>query len=121
MSILEVDLSFLFLVAVILIWFMIAYQFVLTVFGYINFIKSFREKRILDAGEYDLPSCTIMIPAHNEAKVIGATVQSMLELNYPAHKLRILVINDGSADATASIVQEFGSRDRRVELFTVPP
>ncbi|HCA78396.1 MAG TPA: glycosyl transferase family 2 [Bacteroidetes bacterium] len=121
MSILEVDLSFLFLVAVILIWFMIAYQFALTVFGYINFIKSFREKRILDAGVYDLPSCTIMIPAHNEAKVIGATVQSMLELNYPAHKLRILVINDGSADATASIVQNFASRDRRVELFTVPP
>ena len=121
MSILEVDLSFLFLVAVILTWFMIAYQFALTVFGYINFIKSFRERRAVDAGEYDLPTCTIMIPAHNEEKVIGATVQSMLELNYPADKLTILVINDGSADATASIVQDYASRDRRVQLFTVPP
>lgn len=121
MSILEVDLSFLFLVAVILTWFMIAYQFALTVFGYINFVKSFREKRAVDAGVYDLPSCTIMIPAYNEAKVIGATVQSMLSLAYPADKLRILVINDGSTDATASIVNEFVSRDRRVELFTVPP
>lgn len=121
MSILEVDLSFLFLVAVILTWFMIAYQFALTVFGYINFIKSFREKRLIDAGQHDLPSCTILIPAHNEAKVIGATVQSMLKLNYPPDKLTILVINDGSADETASIVQNFASRDRRVQLFTVPP
>jgi len=121
MSILEVDLSFLFVVAVILTWFMIAYQFALTVFGYVNFVKSIREKRTVDAGAYDLPSCTIMIPAHNEAKVIGATVQAMLALEYPADRLKILVINDGSTDETASIVQEFVSRDRRVELFTVPP
>jgi cellulose synthase/poly-beta-1,6-N-acetylglucosamine synthase-like glycosyltransferase len=121
MSILEVDLSFLFVVAVILIWFMIAYQFALTVFGYINFMKSLREKRALEAKAHDLPSCTIMIPAHNEAKVIRATVKSMLELDYPAGKLKVLVINDGSTDETASLVHEFASRDRRVELFTVPP
>ena len=42
MTNLELDLSVLFLVTVILIWFMIAYQFVLTVFGYINYLKSFK-------------------------------------------------------------------------------
>ena len=55
MSVLEVDLSFLFVVAVILIWFMIAYQFALTIFGYINFLKSFRERRIADAMQVRLP------------------------------------------------------------------
>jgi cellulose synthase/poly-beta-1,6-N-acetylglucosamine synthase-like glycosyltransferase len=121
MSVLEVDLSFLFVVAVILIWFMIAYQFALTIFGYINFLKSFRERKIADATTYDYPSCTIMIPAHNEAVVIGRTVESMLNLDYPKDKLKILVINDGSSDATASIVQEFANRDPRVVLFNVPP
>ena len=121
MSVLEVDLSFLFVVAVILIWFMIAYQFALTIFGYINYLKSFREKKAVDASHYDFPSCTILIPAHNEAMVIGATVESMLKLEYPKEKLTILVINDGSKDETASIVQEFVKRDPRVVLFTVPP
>ncbi|TSA23339.1 glycosyltransferase family 2 protein, partial [bacterium] len=121
MSVLEVDLSFLFVVAVILIWFMIAYQFALTIFGYINYLKSFREKKLVDSTRYDFPSCTILIPAHNEAKVIGATVESMLQLEYPTEKLTILVINDGSGDETASIVQEFVKRDPRVVLFTVPP
>jgi cellulose synthase/poly-beta-1,6-N-acetylglucosamine synthase-like glycosyltransferase len=121
MSVLEVDLSFLFVVAVILIWFMIAYQFALTIFGYINYLKSFREKKAVDASHYDFPSCTILIPAHNEAMVIGATVESMLKLEYPKEKLTILVINDGSGDETASIVQEFVQRDPRVVLFTVPP
>ena len=121
MSVLEVDLSFLFVVAVILIWFMIAYQFALTIFGYINYLKSFRERRLVDATSYDYPSCTIMIPAHNEAVVIGRTVESMLKLEYPKDKLKILVINDGSKDETGAIVQEFADRDSRVILFNVPP
>ena len=120
MSVLEVDLSFLFVVAVILIWFMIAYQFALTLFGYINYLKSFREKKSVDASRFDFPSCTIMIPAHNEAKVIGKTVESMLNLEYPKDKLTIMVINDGSKDETASIVQQFASSNPQVVLFTVP-
>ena len=48
MTLLELDLSLLFVVAVILIWFMIAYQFILTGFGYKNFLKSLREKKEID-------------------------------------------------------------------------
>jgi cellulose synthase/poly-beta-1,6-N-acetylglucosamine synthase-like glycosyltransferase len=121
MSVLEVDLSFLFVVAVILIWFMIAYQFALTLFGYINYLKSFREKRSVDASTFDFPSCTIMIPAHNEAKVIGKTIEAMLKLEYPEDNLTIMVINDGSRDDTATIVQQLASSNPQVVLFTVPP
>jgi cellulose synthase/poly-beta-1,6-N-acetylglucosamine synthase-like glycosyltransferase len=121
MSVLEIDLSFLFVIAVILIWFMIAYQFVLTVFGYANYLKSFGERRETDSVQYDFPSCTVLIPAHNEEKVIARTVESMLRLKYPKEKLRILVINDGSTDATASIVAEYAARDPRVTLYTIAP
>ena len=94
----EVDISFLFVIAVILIWFTIAYQFVLTVFGYINCVRSLREKRDVDKRSFDYPSCSILIPAHNEEKVIGRTIESMLHLEYPKDKLQIIVINDGSKD-----------------------
>ncbi len=117
---LELDLSFLFVVAVILIWFMIAYQFVLTCFGYINYIKSLREKRKIDKMEFAYPSCTILIPAHNEEKVIDATLTAMRRLEYPEGRLRILVINDGSADRTRDIALRHAAEDPRVNVFDVP-
>ena len=120
MSVLEVDLSFIFVVAVILIWFMIAYQFILTVFGYINFIKSLKERKEVDGITFDYPSCSVLIPAHNEAKVIGATIESMLKLNYPKDKLQIIVINDGSTDLTKEIIESYALHDSRVELFDIP-
>jgi cellulose synthase/poly-beta-1,6-N-acetylglucosamine synthase-like glycosyltransferase len=120
MTVLEVDLSFLFVVAVILIWFMIAYQFILTCFGYWNFMKSLKEKREIDGTRIDYPSCTILIPAHNEAKVIGHTLNAMRALVYPQDKLEIRVINDGSTDETRDIVLRHAAEDSRVKLFDVP-
>ncbi len=116
MSILEV----IFLVTVILIWFMIGYQFIFSVYGYINFIKSLKEKKEVDKLNFDFPTCTILIPAHNEEKVIGNTIEAMLNLKYPKDKLKIMVINDGSKDATKEIIENFSKQDSRVVLYDVP-
>ncbi|HMK38810.1 MAG TPA: glycosyltransferase [Bacteroidota bacterium] len=120
MTFLEIDLSLLFVVAVILIWFMIAYQFVLTVFGYVNYLKSLNRKLAMDRMAFDYPSCTILIPAHNEEKVIAATIESMLHMEYPENRVSVLVINDGSTDATREIILAAAARDPRVRLFDVP-
>jgi cellulose synthase/poly-beta-1,6-N-acetylglucosamine synthase-like glycosyltransferase len=121
MTFLEIDLSLLFVIAVILIWFMIAYQFVLTVFGYINYVKSLRGKLAIDRKSFAYPSCTVLIPAHNEEKVIAGTIASMLQLEYPANMLNVLVINDGSTDRTREIIRQAAEHDPRVRLFDVPP
>jgi cellulose synthase/poly-beta-1,6-N-acetylglucosamine synthase-like glycosyltransferase len=121
MSVLELDLSAAFLVAVLLIWFMIAYQFILTVFGFLNQLRARKEQAEADATAVEYPSCTILIPAHNEEMVIGQTVEAMRALVYPPDRLRIVVINDGSTDRTAEIVQRIADIDGRVHLFTVPP
>jgi cellulose synthase/poly-beta-1,6-N-acetylglucosamine synthase-like glycosyltransferase len=120
MSFLELILSFFFVVAVILIWFMIAYQFVLTVYGYINLVKSLKEKSLVDGMEFDYPTCSILIPAHNEAKVIGKTIESMMKMEYPEGKLQIIVINDGSTDETKEIIEHYSAIDPRVELYDIP-
>jgi cellulose synthase/poly-beta-1,6-N-acetylglucosamine synthase-like glycosyltransferase len=120
MTLLELDLSALFVLAVILIWFMIAYQFILTVFGYINYVKSLREKRVVDGMTLEYPTCTILIPAHNEEKVIGQTLEAMLRLDYPHDKLKIVVVNDGSTDGTREIINGFAAADGRVAIFDVP-
>jgi cellulose synthase/poly-beta-1,6-N-acetylglucosamine synthase-like glycosyltransferase len=116
MSILEA----IFLITVILIWFMIGYQFIFSIYGYINFIKSMKEKREVDKQSFDFPTCTILIPAHNEEVVIANTIEAMLNLHYPKDKLKIMVINDGSKDRTKEIIESYAAKDERVVLYDVP-
>ncbi len=119
-SFLELDLSILFLVAVILIWFMIAYQLILTVAGYFHYQRSLKEKKEIDQIPLEYPKVSVLIPAHNEEKVIAHTLRAMLNLDYPRDKLEILVINDGSTDRTGEVVAGFERRDPRVRLYNVP-
>jgi len=119
-SILELDLSIVFLLSVILIWFMIAYQLVLTLAGFFHYRSSQRERKAIDGEEFDFPKVTVLIPAHNEEKVIGYTLDAMKLLEYPRDRLDILVVNDGSSDATAEIVRRSAEHDARIRLFTVP-
>ena len=56
-------------------------------------------------GEFSLP-VSLLVPAYNEAAGIGASVRSLLLLEYP--QFEVVVINDGSKDNTlASLIQEF--------------
>ena len=50
-----------------------------------------------------LPAVTVVVPAFNEAAGIAATVRSLAASDYPI--LQIIVVDDGSTDATAEIVQ----------------
>lgn len=57
---------------------------------------------------------SILIPAFNEEKVIARTVRSMLASRYSG-PMEILVVDDGSSDQTAEIVEAIG--DPRVRLI----
>lgn len=51
------------------------------------------------------PPLTILIAAYNEAAIIAKTIKSIELQHYPA-SLQVLVIDDGSSDATAAVVTE---------------
>lgn len=61
-----------------------------------------------------LPSVTVLIPAHNEAKDIASTIRNKLEQDYPRDRLEIIVISDGSTDRTEEIVREFSAQNVRL-------
>ncbi|HEV2113774.1 MAG TPA: glycosyltransferase, partial [Terriglobales bacterium] len=52
-----------------------------------------------------LPSVAVLVPAFNEERVIVNTVNAALASEYPPEKLKIIVIDDGSADATVEITE----------------
>lgn len=75
-----------------------------------------RPVRSPDSGQ--LPRISICLPAYNEAASIRSTIESLLELDYPADRRQILIISDASTDGTDEIVREFA--DRGVELLRQP-
>ncbi|AYF97955.1 glycosyltransferase family 2 protein [Protaetiibacter intestinalis] len=50
------------------------------------------------------PRVAVVIPAWNEALVIGATVERMLQLSYPEERLRVYVVDDASTDHTPEVM-----------------
>ena len=61
------------------------------------------------------PLISVVIPAYNVARWIEATVQSVLAQSY--RNLEVIVVDDGSTDGTASIVEKLAERDNRVRLL----
>ncbi|OUJ76354.1 hypothetical protein BXP70_02420 [Hymenobacter crusticola] len=66
-------------------------------------MRARRAPRSLDAR----PRVSILIAARNEAATIERCLTSLLELNYPAEQLEILIGDDASTDDTAAVVSRF--------------
>jgi cellulose synthase/poly-beta-1,6-N-acetylglucosamine synthase-like glycosyltransferase len=60
-----------------------------------------------EAPSGELPEISLIICAYNEEQVIGEKIKNSLELDYPAGKLKIIVVSDGSSDRTNEIARSF--------------
>jgi hopene-associated glycosyltransferase HpnB len=60
----------------------------------------------------------VVIPARNEADIIADTLNSLLSQSYPS-PMRIVVVNDGSSDATASVAQNTAAAHNGAHTITV--
>ncbi len=65
-----------------------------------------RKMMFFDPKPTRFPTVTIGVPAYNKAKEIGATLKSLLALDYPV-KPEIIVVDDASTDGTADVVRKF--------------
>ncbi|GGO52518.1 glycosyltransferase [Streptomyces lasiicapitis] len=54
---------------------------------------------------------SVLVPAYNEAKCIESTVRSLMASDHP---IEVIVVDDGSTDGTARIVEDLGLPDVRV-------
>jgi cellulose synthase/poly-beta-1,6-N-acetylglucosamine synthase-like glycosyltransferase len=62
----------------------------------------------------ELPVVSVIIPAHNEAGVISAKLENLLQLDYPKERLEIVVGSDGSIDGTEGIVSRYACHGVRL-------
>src|SRR4051812_3805973 len=60
------------------------------------------------------PTVSVMIPVHNAAAFVGRTVRSILAQTFTDFEL--LILDDGSRDASPRILRELAESDRRIRL-----
>lgn len=65
----------------------------------------------------DLPFISVIIAAFNEQSVIKEKLISVVQSNYPSHRLEIFVGSDASTDQTIPIVKELSTNYKHIRFF----
>ncbi len=78
------------------------------VFALLTFLsRDARSRREKNRLESNFPKTAVIVPCWNEGTTIGGTVASLLALDYPADKLEIILVNDGSTDNTREVMDSY--------------
>lgn len=90
----------------------LAYPFVFLglyfeVFMLLTFLSGPARERRLRLAATHAPKVAIIVPCWNEESTIGGTVLSLLALDYPEDKLQLILVNDGSKDATREVMDSY--------------
>jgi len=90
----------------IIILFVCAVGIYTTTLFYISFFDNSR--RIKDPKPPKiLPTVAICVPFYNEKKGTIYSIESLLALDYPAEKLQIIAVDDGSSDNSYDIIKKY--------------
>src|SRR5262245_12307667 len=65
--------------------------------------------------QQSIPDVAVVIPAYNEERFIGATIDSVHAALKARYRYEIVVVDNGSTDGTASIARAHGA-----EMYVVP-
>jgi dolichyl-phosphate beta-glucosyltransferase len=68
------------------------------------------------------PALTVILPCYNEAERLPGTLQALLtHLSDAPGEVEVLVVDDGSTDATATVAEATAAVDRRVRVLSYRP
>jgi poly-beta-1,6-N-acetyl-D-glucosamine synthase len=68
-----------------------------------------------------LPSVSVVMIVRNEEDVLEGKLRNLLDLDYAAEKLQLIVVSDGSTDGTESILRNYASNPRIHALMNSLP
>ena len=61
------------------------------------------------------PFVSILMPAHNESRILYPVVKEMVNLNYPEYE--VILINDGSSDDTSEVLKDLAIKYDKVRVI----
>lgn len=80
---------------------------IITSFFYRSSLKAVLN--VKDINDYE-PSITFVIPCKNEEDAIAETIETCFMAEYPAEKVQVIAINDGSTDGTGRIMRALAKK-----------
>lgn len=95
------------------------YPFLMALFWIAGSIFFVRTKELnqndIDIDGFDWPMISILVPCYNEEDTIRETIENLSGLSYP--KKEIILINDGSTDQTAKLLEELSKKYSEVRVI----
>ena len=67
-----------------------------------------------------LPAVDLVVAARDEEAVIGRLVERLAALSYPADRLKIWIVDDGSEDRTPEVLSEYQTRFPQLQVLRRP-
>jgi glucosyl-dolichyl phosphate glucuronosyltransferase len=58
------------------------------------------------------PNVSVIIPSYNRAGLLGQTIESFVNQNYPGDKYEIIIADNNSSDDTAKVARDWQSKSR---------
>ncbi|QZY56116.1 glycosyltransferase [Crassaminicella profunda] len=115
--------DYLFLYALVCTWGLLLLNIILTLGGYAYYLHISKININILRKIKKYPFVSILIPAHNEEKVIGRTLKAVLSLDYPIEKIEIIVINDCSTDDTEKVLRKVVAENpnRKITIINTDP
>jgi cellulose synthase/poly-beta-1,6-N-acetylglucosamine synthase-like glycosyltransferase len=84
----------------------------------LRYLLARRERRVSPMDGEELPSVAFVIAAYNEEQNLRQKITNLREVNYPSEKLKIVIVSDGSTDATNRILAAV--TDSHFEIVELP-
>lgn len=70
-----------------------------------GYLTTRRDRRQLPLTSEELPSVSLVVPAYNEEAHLPGKIANIRQLDYPAEKLEVVFVSDGSTDRTNEILR----------------
>src|SRR2546421_3031463 len=67
------------------------------------------------------PPVSVLVACKNEESVVETLVESLLALEYPADRLQLIVVDDGSSDRTGELLDEVAATNPRLACLHRSP
>lgn len=91
----------------------------LSIYGYLLLLAALRRHRLEPGPGGELPHVTVLMATLNEAERIDAKLADLARTDYPADKLRIVIV-DRSSDDTAARIAAARAAGARLEMLQAP-